>query len=100
MLVKRNTEELEIASTRALSFSLCRQMKELRKISLLSLNFSEVKSERTKKGREKNEGKRQVKTIVERDRNIKSDWMLPFSQWGEILHHASFAFKKVFGFVI
>lgn len=72
----------------------------LRKISPLSLNFSEVKSERKrvvlrkkkKTGREKNERgkKREVKTIVERDRNIKSQWMLPFSQWGEILHHASF----------
>lgn len=63
-LVKRNTEELEIASTHALSCSLCRQMKALRKISLLSLNFSEVKSERKrvalqkKMWREKNEGKK------------------------------------------
>lgn len=79
------------------------------KISLLSLNFSEVKSERKrvvlqkkkkKCGGRKTREKRQVKTIVERDRNIKSDWMLPLSQWGEILHHASFVFKKVFGFVI
>lgn len=83
-------------------------MKAPRKISLLSLNFSEVKSERKrvvlqkkkKCGGRKTREKREVKTIVERDRNIKSDWMLPFSQWGEILHHASFAFKKVFGFVI
>lgn len=75
-------------------------MKVLRKISPLSLNFSEVKSERKrvalrkrkKQGGRKTRGgkKREVKTIVERDRNIKSQWMLPFSQWGEILHHASF----------
>lgn len=76
-------------------------MKALRKISPLSLNFSEVKSERKrvalrkkkkkKQGGRKTRGKkREVKTIVERDRNIKSQWMLPFSQWGEILHHASF----------
>lgn len=75
-------------------------MKALRKTSPLSLNFSEVKSERKRValrkrkkqgGRKTREGKkREVKTIVERDRNIKSQWMLPFSQWGEILHHASF----------
>lgn len=84
-------------------------MKALRKISPLFLNFSEVKSERKrvalrkkKNGGRKTRGgkKREVKTIVERDRNIKSQWMLPFSQWGEILTMPAFAFKKVFGFVI
>lgn len=47
------------------------------------------KKEKNREGEKRGE-KREVNTMVERDRNIKSEWMLPFSQWGEILHHASF----------